>query len=703
MIVGVDPAGVPGIMVCPGGAATTCGWCPPFRWMELIATMLIPTLRVVVGRSALHRCTWQVNPMCRLTRTVFHCVLVTAVAAASVLQVPAAWAADPPQEMFLQIVAHEDDDLIFMNPDLDNTIAAGIPVATVFMTAGQITGDGDTPEARARNRQKGALNAYASMAGLADGDDNSQNEWDGAAWSVGGKVVERYTLRARNTIQVAFMDLRDGELGDLYGGTPQNTIVPSGQTIVSAPQQYGHADAVAVLAAIMSALHPTVVRAQDAEPDRRAGYAPDHADHVAAASFAREATASYTDPLYEVSYRDYNIASVPQNLDTSEGTRKRAIIQKYAIYDTTLKNDLANTGSDQYAWTLRMYYRWSNGTQWTGRNQDGRAQAFVVRNGAVYTYAQTAAGLWDAPLLLAAPGGRLAPGIAVGRSSDGRLAIFAHRLSDHHILALRQLTANGAFGGSWEDLGNPNQGLGNEDNVGTPAVAATADGLLQVFVKNGGGGISTRVQTTSGGWAGWVDMGGTDLQDGLAAVTTPSGAINVFGSTRQSILHWYQQTPNGAFLVDTAFPAGTPASPPSVALNQQGTIDVIYRQPSTSHLIAVRQTTAGTWNPTPVDLGGQGGVGPPGAVTAPSGTDARVMLFERNKGTGVSTARQTAPNLGYGSWTDQFGVVLDYPSAVVGVQGWAIVLTIGTDGVYLAQQVAAGGDQPFGSWEALGM
>src|SRR4051794_9535498 len=36
----------------------------------------------------------------------------------------------------LNIVAHEDDDLLFMNPDIQNDLAAGSCMTTVFLTAG---------------------------------------------------------------------------------------------------------------------------------------------------------------------------------------------------------------------------------------------------------------------------------------------------------------------------------------------------------------------------------------------------------------------------------------------------------------------------------------------------------------------------------------------------------------------------------------
>ncbi|MFJ6378632.1 hypothetical protein ACIQI7_01305 [Kitasatospora sp. NPDC092039] len=65
---------------------------------------------------------------------------------------------------------------------------------------------------------------------------------------------------------------------------------------------------------------------------------------------------------------------------------------------------------------------------------------------------------------------------------------------------------------------------------------------------------------------------------------------------------------------------------------------------------------------------------------AAAGLGGRVVLFERNRGGGVSTTAQKAPNSGYGAWQDLGGSVLDHPSAVVDGDGVLHVFAIGTDG-----------------------
>ncbi|MEV8325917.1 PIG-L family deacetylase [Kitasatospora sp. NPDC056731] len=613
-------------------------------------------------------------------------------AAAAVGAAPAA-ASGP---LFLQVVAHEDDDILFMNPDLSNAIANGTPSVTVFVTAGNATGDPcatscwDTAgePLRTWNRQMGAINAYSRMTGVGDTDPATDEvgHWTAEAWTVAGKQVERYVLKGR-PVHLIFLNLHDAGLGAVLAGGTDTTVVPVGSPL-SGPSTYTAADVVEVLRQLMVTYQPTVLRAQDELPDSR--YSGDHSDHVSAAKFAGQAALLYGGPLIQVNYRDYNISDSPVNLDPATTGAKGVFVSEYASHD--------HSGNYSDAWFSRMYYRWSRGTSWAGLNQDGRPQVFVVRAGALYTYWRQADGSWGGPVRMADPGGRLAPGIAVGTNADGRLEVFARRLTDHHIISLPQGAPNGWWWNSWADHGNPNTGLGNEDQVGVPVVAGNQDGRLELFVKNGGGGLSSIRQTTPGGvWTGtWTDLGGTDLQDPVTAIRNGVGAIEVFASTRTAVLGWRQGAPNGAFGGPGPIPGARPASPPKAALDQDGRIELAYREAGTGAMLVSYQTRpGGEWSQSPAPLGGDGGVGEPAAATA----GGRVVLFERNRGGGVSTTAQTAPNSGYGTWQDLGGTVLDYPAALVDGGGVLHVFAIGSDGrVYYR---AGTTPTTFGGWQGL--
>ncbi|MFE7531303.1 PIG-L family deacetylase [Kitasatospora sp. NPDC057542] len=617
----------------------------------------------------------------------------TATRAAAAVGTAAAAGSGP---LVMQVVAHEDDDILFMNPDLSNALANGTPSVTVFVTAGNITGDpcatacydtaGDP--LRTWNRQMGAVNAYSRMTGVGDTDPGTDEvgHWTAEAWTVAGKQVERYVLKGR-PVHLIFLNLHDAGLGGVLAGGTDTTVVPVGSPL-SGPSTYTAADVVEVLRQLMVAYQPTVLRAQDELPDSR--YTGDHSDHVAAAKFAGEAARLYGGTLIQVNYRDYNISDSPVNLDPATVGAKGVFVSEYAGHD--------HSGNYSDAWFSRMYYRWSRGTSWAGLNQDGRPQVFVVRAGALYTYWRQGDGSWGGPVRMADPGGRLAPGIAVGTNADGRLEVFARRLTDHHIVSLPQGTPNGWWWNGWADHGNPNAGLGNEDQVGVPVVAGDQDGRLELFVKNGGGGLSNIRQTTPGGvWAStWTDLGGTDLQDPVTAIRNGAGRIEVFAGTRTGIVNWWQTAPNGAFSGPGPIPNARPASPPKAALDQDGRIELAYREVGTGAMLVSYQTQpGGSWSQSPAPLGGHGGVGEPAAATL----GGRVVLFERNRGGGVSTTAQTAPNSGYGAWQDLGGTVLDYPAAIVDGGGVLHVFAIGTDGrvCYRTGTTAT----TFGGWQVL--
>src|SRR5436190_2190964 len=64
-----------------------------------------------------------------------------------------------PDDGQLNVVAHQDDDLLFLNPSILRAIAHGRRVRTIYMTAGNIE-PGYWPL-----REQGELAAYAYMAG----------------------------------------------------------------------------------------------------------------------------------------------------------------------------------------------------------------------------------------------------------------------------------------------------------------------------------------------------------------------------------------------------------------------------------------------------------------------------------------------------------------------------------------------------------
>lgn len=612
-----------------------------------------------------------------------------------------------PAQAVVQVVAHEDDDTLFLSPDLITQINNGVDTTTLYVTAGEnAPGNTPDPSAYAAQRQVGVRSAYAAMAGVSGCDGGSAGA--GGCWSASTPVfanhqVQMFTLDQRPSVRVIFLNLPEnadtrflggGALTKLWGDP---TLTTDTLQMAGAPtQRYSHSDVVDVLNAVLGRYSATIVRTQDPAPDIQ--LRPDHQDHSVAAEFADAAEAAYSVGHPRVlleNYRDYNISALPVNLMSSQASAKVGIFEgQYMPHDSFVQ--YGGTFKDDYgAWEQREYTRDPRGTQWAISDGVG-VHAFVVEGGSLLEWIQHTDGSWQGPVNHGNPGGPLANGIAASRNQDGRLEVFGQRTDTGDIVSLFQTGSSWA----WATLGNPSSGdPAGARRTSTPAVAVNADGREQVFVRNAGGGISSRWQVqANGGWdQTWADMGGSFVQGPPAAKTTLDGRIELFAPTTGGILRWFQPTANGGFTADNAFLQTPPASGLSVATDQSGRLEVMFRQPGTANVMTIFQgSPGGGFTAPPVSLGGDGGIGAPTVVTE----NGRVVVAEHNGGGGISFAEQSAPDSGFGGWTDLGGLTVDEAAAVDSSSGHAELLAIGYDGkLYDNLQQAS---SSFTGWQLAG-
>ncbi len=515
-----------------------------------------------------------------------------------------------PPSRYVQVIAHPDDDIIFMNPDLIAGIRAGHPTTGIYLTAGET----DKPDAAtyAAQRQAGTRAAYARMAGAA-------NDWRAERLDVDRRhAVELYTLRQRPQIQVVFVNLPENNDPLAVGGRRSfvrlwkddrdelriGTLMPAGG-VLGQQYFYTHSDVIQLLVKLFERFRPTVVRAQDPNPDKRLRKVDipfhDHPDHVAAARFTDAASRLYQGPrfIYE-NYRDYNVAEVPPNLSAADRQAKVDIFGAYVPHDSDV-----SLGYPYDGWLPAMYQRYPRGSTWAA---DGRA--YLVLNGQLYACrpgeAWAALPWADGPLYQAV-------------SAAGGWVV-AKRVDDNQILAL--------IDGSWRSLGNPNDHLaGDRTQVGSPVTNGKS-----VYVTNGRGGLSV---WRSG--RGWTDIGGTDIQDGVALA-----GDDVYASTRDKVLRWH------ADRLDPGFVSLRPAGPPSAAV-VSGRIAVVYRTGTGEIALGDKVLTGflGPGNPTVTITG---------------------AVFARTSAGGL------AVNTGTG-WRDLGGQILDQPAPT-----GADVVALGPDG-----------------------
>ena len=229
----------------------------------------------------------------------------------------------------MQVVAHEDDDLIFQNPDILHDIDAGRCVRTVFVTAG----DAAQGELYWKSREDGSRAAYAHMAGVA-------NAWTTTDAGVPGHTVRLETLIDAPNVSLVFMRLPDGDRtgsGLVVHGRESLMRLWQGQIAsigsVDGSARYTESGLRSALAALMTSFAPTTVRTQDWTIAFRRG---DHADHTATALLARQASQDDASAHTLLAYGGYPTWTRLANVTGVDLRAKESTFLAYASHDRKL-------------------------------------------------------------------------------------------------------------------------------------------------------------------------------------------------------------------------------------------------------------------------------------------------------------------------------------------------------------------------------
>ncbi|MGP4021311.1 PIG-L family deacetylase [Saccharopolyspora sp. 5N708] len=488
-----------------------------------------------------------------------------AVATAVLLALFASPAAAAQPRSHVQVVAHPDDDILFMNPDLSISIRSGAAVTTMFLTAGE---SDVQPAARyAAQRQAGTRSAFAAMAGMPDA-------WDRARLSLpGGRWAEVQTLRERPRVRLVFLNLPDDNDPHAVGGRHAltrlwhdaavrvATLRPEG-SVLPGTSSHDRASVVAALAQLYRQFAPTIVRTHDPEPDVR--YQPqwgqhhNHPDHVMAARFAELAMPSArAGSAHLIHYRDYNIADAPPNLPPEIVADKRAIFARYAAHDAVV-----GLGEPYATWLRSMRQRWSWRSNWVATARDGQPIHAYVRGGRLIRAAGSDESIVDTPGFVPQVGSVVLADADTLLVQDRRTGTIYLKRQDEQ----------------WKSLGAP-PAAGRPGQVGPPAADVTPDGRILVAVRNADGGVSVRYADRPG----WTDLGGPGVDDAVSVLATGTGA-HVFAAGRDGLLHWRLRDTGRGELV-AAPQTHRPAGAIAVARGRQGF--VAFREAATARLIVL--------------------------------------------------------------------------------------------------------------------
>jgi len=199
----------------------------------------------------------------------------------------------------LLVVAHQDDDLLFMQPDVIDDIHAGLGVTSVYVTAG----NGKKGPDAANKRYRGLMVAYAHAA--------HDDAWECGWISIRGHVAQHCRLDAEN-VSLVFLGYPDG---GIYGELDHSLLklwqgdIANATTVADRTTRYDRDGLIEVVAAVVHAVDPAVVRTLDLT----AGHGRDHSDHMIVGALTALALARDDREREVIAYRGYDMLREPAN------------------------------------------------------------------------------------------------------------------------------------------------------------------------------------------------------------------------------------------------------------------------------------------------------------------------------------------------------------------------------------------------------
>lgn len=240
------------------------------------------------------------------------------------------------QQTVMNVVAHQDDDLLFLNPDMLHEIQSGQCVRTIFLTAG----DSGYDKLYWLSRQLGSEAAYAHMLGL-----SPNTAWNQQTVKLGsGKYATIASPLGSTKVSLVFLNLPDGDLwgqGFSASGSQSLAKLHDGriQTITSVDREstYTSDQLTTTLAELMTTYQPAEIHTQADVPSDRY---PDHSDHVTAGQYAQAAATLYDQIHFGdalavpvTRYIGYPTHGYRANISGDDLAQKEATFLVYAAYD----------------------------------------------------------------------------------------------------------------------------------------------------------------------------------------------------------------------------------------------------------------------------------------------------------------------------------------------------------------------------------
>lgn len=263
-----------------------------------------------------------------------------------------------PDTSIMNIVAHQDDDLLFMSPDLIHDVRAGYCIRSIYLTAGDAGGD----EHYWLSREHGTEAAYSDML-------RSNAPWIQRTIGLpGGQYVTIANPDKNTNISLIFLRLPDGNVrGEGFAASHHESLLnlETGRTnhmdSVDGQSSYTGDQLVAGLSDLIKTYQPTMLRTQSDYAGTR--YV-DHSDHRAVGRYSTKAyqhlatnlTGGQRLPTLSY-YKGYTSHESQANVTGQDLSDKEAAFNAYSLFDGAVchGHDECSKSSSYGSYLQRQY------------------------------------------------------------------------------------------------------------------------------------------------------------------------------------------------------------------------------------------------------------------------------------------------------------------------------------------------------------
>ncbi len=229
----------------------------------------------------------------------------------------------------LTVVAHPDDDLLFMQPDLGELAEARAGLVNVYVTAGNGSHGVDAAE----RRYLGLMAAYSAATGQIDSAPDAWADGWACGWiELAGQPAEHCRLEAAD-LSLVFLGYPDGgkqgeqrdSLLRLWRGDIPAATAVSDETWDHRRARFDREGLIAAVAAVISQVEPRTIRTLEIAGT----HGRDHADHLVTGPLALVSAAAARSSAQLISYRGYATADEPENLAGASYQRSLEVLAHY--------------------------------------------------------------------------------------------------------------------------------------------------------------------------------------------------------------------------------------------------------------------------------------------------------------------------------------------------------------------------------------